>query len=290
LSIDAPTKAAVLIEALPFIRRFRGAVVVVKYGGAALEAATSGEPAALAGFAEDIVMLRSIGMLPVVVHGGGPQIGALMERLGKVPEFRDGLRVTDADTLDIARMVLVGKVNREIVGALNVHGPLAVGLSGEDAGLITASQLDPSLGYVGEVSAVDPAIIRRLVAQGLVPVIATIGSDASGQAYNINSDTVAGAVAESLDAEKLVFLTNVAGIRSDGEDPESLLPVVSADDLDRLGEAGGISAGMIPKARAAAHAVRHGVASVHVLDGRVPHVLLLEFLTREGVGTMVTAT
>ena len=295
MTADAATKADVLIEALPFIRRFRGALVVVKYGGAALESA-AGTPAvggvsdgaSLASFAEDIVLLRSIGMMPVVVHGGGPQIGALMERLGKVPEFRDGLRVTDADTLDIARMVLVGKVNREIVGALNVLGPLAVGLSGEDAGLITASPLDPSLGFVGEVAKVDPAIIRRLVAQGIVPVIATIGADAAGQAYNINADTVAGAVAEALEAEKLIFLTDVPGVQRDPDDPSSLLAAVTADDLDRMTDSGTITSGMVPKARAAAHAVRHGVRSVHVLDGRVPHVLLLEILTREGVGTMVT--
>jgi acetylglutamate kinase len=213
-----------------------------------------------------------------------------MARLGKVPEFRDGLRVTDAETLDIARMVLVGKVNREVVGALNVHGPLAVGLSGEDAGLITASQLDPSLGFVGEIAAVDPALIRRLVAEGLVPVIATIGADLAGQAYNINADTVAGAVAESLQAEKLVFLTDVPGILREPADESTLIASMAADELDQLLAAGAASGGMIPKIKAAARAVRHGVASVHVLDGRVPHVLLLELLTREGVGTMVTPT
>jgi acetylglutamate kinase len=287
LSIDPQTKAAVLVEALPFIRRFRGQVVVVKYGGA-LGGAT--QETSLAGFAQDVVLMRSIGMLPVVVHGGGPQIGELMARLGKVPEFRDGLRVTDAETLDIARMVLVGKVNREVVGALNVHGPLAVGLSGEDAGLITASQLDPSLGFVGEIAAVDPAIIRRLVAEGLVPVIATIGADLAGQAYNINADTVAGAVAESLQAEKLVFLTDVPGILREPADESTLIASMAADELDQLLAAGAASGGMIPKIKAAARAVRHGVASVHVLDGRVPHVLLLELLTREGVGTMVTPT
>jgi acetylglutamate kinase len=282
--VDAQVKAHVLLEALPFIRRFRGETVVVKYGGAV----GVGPETGLAGFAEDVVLLRSIGMLPVVVHGGGPQIGELMSRLGKTPEFRDGLRVTDAETLEIARMVLVGKVNREIVGALNVHGPLAVGLSGEDAGLITASPLDPSLGFVGEVVAVDPAIIRRLVAEGLVPVIATIGADPAGQAYNINADTVAGAVAEALHAAKLVFLSDVPGVLRDPSDPATLEQSLRADDLDRLLADGGVSGGMIPKIRAAARAVRHGVRSVHVLDGRVPHVLLLEILTREGVGTMVT--
>ena len=226
-----------LCDALPYIRRFAGRTVVVKYGGNALAAADSptapvlpaaGDPTGEEGdregeslkrFAEDVVLLRSIGILPVVVHGGGPQIGSLMKRLGKVPEFRDGLRVTDAETLEIARMVLVGKVNRDIVGMINVHGPLAVGLSGEDAGLITATPRDPELGYVGDVVAVDPSIIHRLLAEGLVPVIATIGSDRAGQAYNINADTVAGVIAETLEAEKLVFLTDVEGIRCERSRP-----------------------------------------------------------------------
>jgi acetylglutamate kinase len=280
------TKAAVLCEALPYIRRFSGRVIVVKYGGNAHPEAQS-DAEALALFAEDIVLLRSIGILPVVVHGGGPQIGALMARLGKVPEFRDGLRVTDADTLDIARMVLVGKVNRDIVGAINTHGPLAVGMSGEDAGLITAGPRDPALGYVGDVLAVDPSIVIRLVKEGLVPVIATIGSDAKGQAYNINADTVAGAVAEALGAEKLVFLTDVDGIRSDPADEKTRLSSVTPSEIDDLVAVGVISTGMIPKATACAHAVRHGVASAHVLDGRVAHAVLLELFTPEGVGTMV---
>jgi acetylglutamate kinase len=284
----AETKAAVLCEALPYIRRFAGKVVVVKYGGSALAEAQS-DAQALALFAEDVVLLRSIGILPVVVHGGGPQIGALMERLGKVPEFRDGLRVTDAETLDIARMVLVGKVNRDIVGAINAHGPLAVGMSGEDAGLITAGQRDPGLGYVGDVLAVDPALVVRLVSEGLVPVIATIGADAQGQAYNINADTVAGAVAEALGAEKLVFLTDVDGIRSDPADHGTRLSSVSPAEIDELVTQGVIGTGMIPKAAACAHAVRHGVTSAHVLDGRVPHAVLLELFTPEGVGTMVCA-
>ncbi|HXY42673.1 MAG TPA: acetylglutamate kinase [Acidimicrobiales bacterium] len=281
--LPVATKAAVLCEALPYIRRFVGRIVVAKYGGSAI----GEERASLSRFAEDIVLLRSIGMLPVVVHGGGPQIGALMERLGKVPEFRDGLRVTDSETLDIARMVLVGKVNRDIVGAINVHGPLAVGLSGEDAGLIVASQRDPSLGYVGDIDSVDASILLRLVAEGLVPVVATIGSDLAGQAYNINADTVAGAVAESLEAEKLVFLTDVDGIRREPGDSHTLISRLCADDVDALVATGVIAGGMIPKAQACARAVRHGVASAHVLDGRVEHALILELLTPEGVGTMV---
>ena len=285
-SLDPATRADVLAEAIPFMRRFAGRPIVIKYGGNAF--GTGDEAQALASFAQDIVLLRSVGILPVVVHGGGPQIGALMERLGKVPEFRDGLRVTDADTLDIARMVLVGKVNRDIVGAINVHGPLAIGLSGEDAGFITASARNPALGFVGDVDAVDPTLISTLVAQGLVPVIATIGSDASGQAYNINADTVAGAIAESIVCEKLIFLTDIVGILRDRKDPTSLVNRLSADELEMLIANGVVGDGMIPKAQACATAVRNGVGSAHILDGRIPHAALLELLTEQGVGTMVT--
>ncbi|MCU1489428.1 MAG: argB [Acidimicrobiaceae bacterium] len=300
--LDPETRAAVLVEAIPYIRRFAGQIVVVKYGGNALagsKAATTPEQGqvrgsdveeALARFAEDVVLMVSMGLRPVVVHGGGPQIGALMERLGKTPQFVDGLRVTDAETLDIARMVLVGKVNREIVSAINLHAPLAVGLSGEDAGFITAAEHDPALGFVGDVVAVDPALVVRLAGEGLVPVIATIGADESGQAYNINADTVAGAVAEALSAEKLIFLTDVAGVRSRREDPDSLVARLDAKSLDDLVANGAVGEGMIPKVQACSHAVRNGVGSAHVLDGRLPHVLLLELLSDEGIGTMVTAS
>jgi len=223
------------------------------------------------------------------VHGGGPQIGELMARLGKKPEFRDGLRVTDAETLDIARMVLVGKVNRDIVSAINVHGPLAVGVSGEDAGLIQAAQRDPSLGFVGDISKVEPELLVRLLAQDLVPVVATIGSDETGQAYNINADTAAAAIAGALEAQKLVFLTDVEGIRARPDDPSSLLSHLSAAELEALIDNGAIAGGMIPKARAALDAVGGGVAQAHILDGRAPHALLLEVFTRSGIGTMVTA-
>jgi acetylglutamate kinase len=277
-------KADVLVEALPYIRRFRGKVVVVKYGGAAM---TDPDLAGL--FAQDVVLMRSVGMRPVVVHGGGPQIGELMARLGKVPEFRGGLRVTDAETLDIARMVLVGKVNRDIVSAINVHEPLAVGLSGEDAGLITASARHPDLGYVGNVDSVNPAIVDRLLAEDLIPVVATIGSDLAGQAYNINADTAAGAVAEALKAEKLVYLTDVIGVLRDVSDPDSLVTTASADELDKLVDEGVLTGGMIPKIASCTRAVRNGVAHAHILDGRVPHALLLEMLTRDGIGTMVSA-
>ncbi len=279
-----PSTAALLVEALPYIRRFFGKVVVVKYGGNALGAAQDG---ALSSFAEDVALLRSVGLLPVVVHGGGPQIGDMLRRLGKETEFRDGLRVTDAETLEIARMVLVGKVNRDIVSAINVHGPLAVGLSGEDANLITAGPRSVALGYVGDVLHVDPTILRRLLAEGLVPVLATIGADKAGQAYNINADTVAGAVAGALDAEKLIFLTDVEGLRSDPADPSTLCRQVTADELDSMVAAGVAAGGMAPKAAACSSAVRSGVARAHILDGRVPHALLLELFTDGGVGTMV---
>jgi acetylglutamate kinase len=277
------TKSDVLVEALPYIQRFRGKVVVVKYGGAAM---TDPDLAGL--FAQDVVLMRSVGMRPVVVHGGGPQIGRLMKRLGMEPEFRDGLRVTDADTLDVARMVLVGKVNRDIVSAINVHGPLAVGLSGEDAGLITASARDPLLGYVGDVEAVNPGILDRLLAEELIPVVATIGTDLEGQAYNINADTAAGAVAVAVRAEKLVYLTDVVGVLRDIGNPFSLIQTATADELDGLVAGGVLTGGMIPKIDSCTHAVRNGVKHAHILDGRVPHALLLEMFTRDGIGTMVS--
>lgn len=279
---EAGHKAAILVEALPYIRRFWGRVVVVKYGGAAM-----GEAELAASFASDVVLMRSVGMRPVVVHGGGPQIGALMRRLGKEPEFRDGQRVTDAETLDIARMVLVGKVNRDIVSAMNVLGPLAVGLSGEDAGLITAEARDPALGFVGDVVDVNPHILERLLAEDLVPVIATIGTDTRGQAFNINADAAAGAVAVALQATKLVYLTDVAGILADVADPASVLDEVGVGELEAMVAAGSLTGGMIPKVRSCLAALGQGVAQAHILDGRIPHALLLEVFTPEGIGTMV---
>ncbi|HXQ90184.1 MAG TPA: acetylglutamate kinase [Acidimicrobiales bacterium] len=289
-------RAAVLVEALPYILRFWGKVVVIKYGGNALTPA-HGEPStlgdgtadagSLASFAEDVVLMRSVGMLPVVVHGGGPQIGELMERLGKVPEFRDGMRVTDAETLEIASMVLIGKVNREIVSAMNMHGSLAVGLSGEDAKMITATARDAALGFVGDVEVVDPSILQRLLAEGIIPVVATIAGDTKGQSYNINADAVAGAIAAALHAEKLVCLTDVTGLRSDPDDPNSRLRRVSVDQLDAMVASGAASSGMIPKVEACARAVRAGVPRAHILDGRVPHALLLEVFSDRGVGTMI---
>jgi acetylglutamate kinase len=284
-SAEAYGRVEILLEALPYIQRFRGAVVVVKYGGAAM-----GDPELGRAVADDVVLLRTVGLRPVVVHGGGPQISELMSRLGKEPEFRDGLRVTDAETVDIARMVLVGKVNRDIVSAVNVHGPLAVGLSGEDAGLLMVTPArNPDLGYVGDVRSVNPAILRRLLAEDLIPVVSTIGSDPTGQAYNINADTVAGALAEALEAEKAIFLTDVAGLLADVREPGSLVSHITADELQPMIDDGHLTGGMIPKVAAAVHAVRNGVRSAHLLDGRIPHVLLLELFSDAGVGTMITA-
>jgi acetylglutamate kinase len=282
--LPADTKAAILLEALPYIRQFRNKVVVVKYGGNAMV-----DPALARAFAEDVVLMRSVGIRPVVVHGGGPQIGDLMDRLGKKPEFRDGLRVTDAETLDIARMVLVGKVNRDIVASINVHGPIAVGLSGEDAGLILASARNPDLGFVGDVEAVNPGIIHRLLAEDLIPVVSTIGADLAGQAYNINADTVAGAIAVALEAEKIVYLTDIEGLLADVDDPESLIRRIPPSELQALVDDGTLSGGMIPKAAACVNAARNGVRSAHMINGTVPHVLLLEIFTDEGIGTMVSA-
>ncbi|MEO6570053.1 MAG: acetylglutamate kinase [Ilumatobacteraceae bacterium] len=281
----AGLKASILVEALPYIRRFAGKVVVVKYGGNAL--AGTSEHDALALFAEDIVLMRLVGMRPVVVHGGGPQISDMMRRLGKQTEFVDGLRVTDAETVDIARMVLKGQVNPQLVAAINVHGNYAVGVSGVDGGLIRAAVRDPALGFVGDVTAINPAVLHGLLDDEFVPVIATIGSDDTGQAYNINADTVAGAIAEALGAEKLVYLTDIEGLRHDVDDAASLIRQTDADELERLVGDGVIVGGMIPKVASCVHAVRNGVHNAHILDGRIAHVLLLEIFTDSGIGTMI---
>ena len=281
----AASKAATLVEALPYIRRFRGQVVVVKYGGNALAGASNDQ--ALALFAEDVVLMRAVGLRPVVVHGGGPQISDLMRRLGKETEFRNGLRVTDAETVDIARMVLIGQVNPQLVAAINVHGPVAVGVSGEDAGLIRATARNPELGFVGDVTAINPTILQGLLEDEFIPVVATIGTDEHGQAYNINADTVAGAIAESLGAEKLVYLTDIEGLRRVVDDPASLIRQTTPDELDALMADGTIAGGMIPKVESCVKAVRSGVRRAHILDGRIAHVLLLEIFTDDGIGTMV---
>ncbi len=283
--VDAATRASVLVEALPYIQAFAGRIVVIKLGGSAM-----GDPDLAASFASDVVLLRAVGLKPVVVHGGGPQIGEMLARLNLETEFRDGLRVTDADTLDVARMVLGGRVGRDIVRSINRHAPVAVALSGEDAGLIVATQRDPELGYVGDVVDVDRTILDTLLARAFVPVISTIGSDGQGQALNINADSAAIAVAEALDSEKLIYLTDVPGVLTKVGDPASLISRLSVTRARLLIDDGVIAGGMIPKVEAAVDAVDAGVGSAHVLDGRIAHVVLLELLTDEGVGTMVTRT
>jgi len=275
----------VLVEALPYIREFRGSTIVVKFGGNAMV-----DRELIQTFADDIVLLQSLGISPVVVHGGGPQIGDMMARFGKEPVFIDGLRVTDAETLEIAAMVLVGKVNRQLVSAINTHGPLAVGLSGEDGGLIEAEARDPALGFVGDVTKVNTQIIERLLAEDLVPVVSTIGADLSaGQAYNINADTAAGAIAAELRAEKIVYLSDVPGLLDNIDDAESLISQVGDDGLRKMVADGRLTGGMLPKITGCLEAIDAGVRSAHLLDGRLRHVLLLELFTAAGVGTMIVA-
>ena len=276
-------RARALVEALPYIRRFRGAVVVIKYGGHAMT-----DPELAASFAQDVVLVRAVGLHPVVVHGGGPQIGEQLARMGKQSEFRDGLRVTDADTLDVARMVLVGKVGRDIVNAINASGGAALGLSGEDGRLVTAVRRDPALGFVGDVAAVDPSVIERLVAEQIIPVVSSIGADAGGQAYNINADAMAAALAGALGAAKVVYLTDVPGLLADPADVSSLVSRATVNEVEAMIASGAVSGGMIPKARACVDAVLGGAGSAHMLDGRIPHAVLLELFTDAGIGTMIT--
>lgn len=278
--------AQVLVEALPYIRRFAGRTVVVKYGGNAL--AGTSEHDALALFAEDIVLMHAVGIRPVVVHGGGPQINDMLSRLNIQSEFVNGLRVTDAATMQVVRMVLNGEVNPQIVSAINVHGNVAVGLSGEDGRTLQVVPRDSSLGFVGDIERVRPHVIEGLLDDGMVPVLSTVGVDAAGQAFNINADTAAGAIAEALGAEKIIYLTDIAGLRRDVNDAASLIQRISVNELDALINDGTIAGGMIPKVESCIQAVRGGVKNAHILDGRIPHVLLLELFTDQGVGTMIT--
>ncbi len=285
----AGEKAAVLAEALPWLQRWHGQVVVVKYGGNAMV-----DDQLKAAFAQDMVFLRLAGILPVVVHGGGPQITAMLGRLGLPAEFRGGLRVTTPETVDVVRMVLVGQVGRELVGLINQHGPYAVGLSGEDAGLFTAERRtalvggEPvDIGLVGDVVAVNPAAVQDIVAAGRIPVVAGVAPDAAGTVYNINADSAAAALAAALGAAKLVVLTDVEGLYANYPDPDSVITEISAAELEPLLPT--LEAGMAPKMEACLRAVRGGVGRAHVIDGRVPHAVLLEVFTSEGVGTMVVA-
>ncbi|MCX6462557.1 MAG: acetylglutamate kinase [Pseudonocardiales bacterium] len=283
----AGEKAAILAEALPWLQRFHGRVVVVKYGGNAMV-----DEELKQAFARDMVFLRLAGIHPVVVHGGGPQISAMLNRLGLPGEFRGGLRVTTPETIDVVRMVLVGQVGRELVGLINQHGPYAVGLSGEDAGLFTAEKRTAlvggeivDIGLVGDVVEVSPDAVLDIVRAGRIPVVAGIAPDVDGQVYNINADSAAAALAAALGAAKLVVLTDVEGLYQDYPDPASLVSELTADELEPMLPA--LESGMAPKMEACLRAVRGGVGQAHVIDGRVPHSVLLEVFTHEGVGTMV---
>ncbi|MCA1830227.1 MAG: acetylglutamate kinase [Actinomycetota bacterium] len=277
---NALEKSRILMEALPWIKRYHGSTIVVKYGGAAME-----DPSLRESFADDVVLMRYVGLNPVIVHGGGPQVTAQIERLGGKATFVDGYRVTTADDLDVVRMVLAGVVNKDIVGLINRHGELAAGVSGEDGGLIRVrkKQTDVDLGFVGDVERVSPGLVADLLVD-FIPVIATLGVDETGQTYNVNADEVAAAVAEALGAEKLVFLTDVEGIL-DGTG--TLIPQISRVEVEQLRAEGTLKAGMLPKVDAALRAIKGGVPRVTILDGRAEHALLLEIFTDQGVGTMV---
>lgn len=277
-------RVAVLLEALPYIREFAGDTVVIKYGGAAMTT-----PALKASFARDVALLRLVGMRPVVVHGGGPDISHYSDRLGLEVRFVHGLRVTDAPTMELVKMVLVGKINKEIVAQIGVAGAPAVGLAGDDGGLIRAAKAetpDADLGFVGRIERIDPLVIEHL--GDFVPVVASVGVGADGESYNINADTVAGALAAALGARKVLFLTDIDGLRADVEDPSSLISRCDLATIESMIGSGAISAGMIPKLDAVRQAVLGGVESAHIVDGRVPHAVLIEILTEAGVGTMIT--
>ena len=281
--INTNETARLLIEALPYIRRFTGKVVVVKVGGLPMT-----NPARARSLAQDVLLLHSVGIRPVLVHGGGPQIDEQMKRQGKSPEFRDGLRVTDAETLDIVRMVLVGKINRELVSAVNALEPVAVGVAGEDGRLLEATQVDPALGFVGKVGRVRAGLLHALLDDGLVPIVSTVGADAAGQPYNVNADDAARAIAIAMGAEKLIYLTSAPGLLDDPADPSSLVHrLTAAEALRRIAD-DSVTGGMIPKLAACAEAVEGGVGSAHMIDGRAEHAILVELFTDDGVGTMVT--
>jgi len=287
--LDAATKAQTLVEALPWLERFRGSLIVVKYGGNAMV-----DDTLKAAFAQDIVFLRYAGLRPVVVHGGGPQIATMLDRVGLVTEFKAGLRVTTPEVMEVVRMVLTGQVGRELVGLLNQHGPLAVGLSGEDAGLFGARKrvaiidgLPVDLGLVGDVESVNPSAVMDILDAGRIPVVSTVAPDldVDGQVLNVNADSAASALAVALKAEKLVVLTDVEGVYANWPDKDSLLSRLTvsaaADLMTRVSE------GMVPKLEACVRAVTQGVPQAHVIDGRQPHSLLLEVFTSEGIGTMI---
>ena len=275
-------RAQVLTQALPYIRQYNGKIVVVKYGGNAMVSEQLREQVM-----EDIVLLWLVGVKVVLVHGGGPEISDMMNRLGKKPEFVDGLRVTDQETVDIVQMVLSGKVNKTLVNLIESKGGKAMGISGMDGRLIEAEQKDPRLGFVGNVTNIRPEPIMDLLEKGYIPVVSTIGCDKDGNAYNINGDTAAAYIAGAIEAERLIMMTDIAGILKDKDDPESLIPQITVSEAQTLYRDGVISGGMIPKVGCCIEAIYKGVQKVIIMDGRVPHSILMELMTDEGAGTMV---
>ncbi|ADC69129.1 TPA: acetylglutamate kinase [Methanocaldococcus jannaschii] len=293
--IEMIEKAEILMEALPFIQKFYGKIFVIKYGGHAMI-----DEKAKNWTAQDVVLLKYVGINPVVVHGGGPEINKAMEKMGKKPEFVHGLRVTDEETLDIVEMVLAGKINGDIVSKLSKFGGKAVGLSGKSGRIILAKkklkkiktekgeEIEVDLGRVGETVEVNTELLEILINNGYIPVVSPIGLDEKGEAYNLNADTVAGDIAGALKAEKLILITDVDGIMDDINNPETLHRKLTASELKEMIEDGRIKGGMIPKAESALYALEHGVKSVHIINGKIPHALLLEIFTEEGIGTMIT--
>ena len=290
---QALDKARILVEALPYIQKFAGKTVVIKYGGHAMV-----DPALKESVMLDVLLLQSVGIRPVLVHGGGPEINAMLKKVGKESQFVRGLRVTDAETMEIAAMVLVGKLNTEIVSLLNRFGGRAVGLSGKDGSLLQAVKKpmqvtnsdgvieEIDLGYVGEIERVSPGIVESLFNQGYIPVISPVAGGEGGETYNINADTAAGEIAKALHADKLLLLTDVSGVLRDIKDPDSLISVIQRRDVPELNVQGVFSGGMLPKVEGAIEALDGGVGSVHILDGRLPHAILLELFTDGGIGTM----
>ena len=282
--MEKTERAEILVQALPYIRKYTGKTVVIKYGGNAMTSESLKQQVM-----EDIVLLCLTGVKVVLVHGGGPEINALMERLGKKPEFVDGLRVTDKETVDIVQMVLAGKINKSLTGLLETKGGRAIGLSGVDDRLIEAKCKDPRLGFVGEVTKINTAIVDDLLSRNYIPVISTIGYGTDGETYNINGDTAAAFIAGALRAERLIMMTDIAGILRDPKDPATLIPEITIDEAKELKNTGIISGGMIPKAECCIKAIQEGVKKVIIMDGRVPHSILIELLTDEGAGTMFLA-
>lgn len=282
--LSALEKAEILVEALPYIKEFYGRKVVIKYGGAAMIDCELKQKVM-----QDIVLMKYVGMHPIVVHGGGPEINTMLDRLDIKVQFVNGLRVTDQATMEIVEMVLGGKVNKEIVAGLNANGGKAVGISGKDGGLIQAAPLDSSgqMGLVGQVQNINPGIIETVIENGYIPVIAPIGMGEDQQTYNINADLVAAAIAVAIKADKLVLLTDVPGLLEDPADPDSLISVLKLSEVDSYKEAGIIAGGMRPKVDCCTHSVQGGVGRTHIIDGRVPHSILLEIFTDQGIGTMV---